>query len=123
MNHANFVTVNDPAALQRELDRAKASGQWVLVDYYADWCTSCKVMEKQVFTQPEVIDALRDVHLVRLDVTTDNAASHQLLSRFEVPGPPTLLWIAPEGDERRASRITGEVDCRTGTAHEVPAKC
>ncbi|UZE30875.1 protein-disulfide reductase DsbD [Pseudomonas asplenii] len=110
VNHANFVTVNDPAALQRELDRAKASGQWVLVDYYADWCTSCKVMEKQVFTQPEVIDALRDVHLVRLDVTTDNAASHQLLSRFEVPGPPTLLWIAPEGDERRASRITGEVD-------------
>jgi len=110
VSHANFVTVNDPAALQRELDRAKASGQWVLVDYYADWCTSCKVMEKQVFTQPEVIDALRDVHLVRLDVTTDNAASHQLLSRFEVPGPPTLLWIAPEGDERRASRITGEVD-------------
>ncbi|WP_017905452.1 protein-disulfide reductase DsbD [Pseudomonas asplenii] len=109
-NHADFVTVNEPAALQRELDEARASGRWVLVDYYADWCVSCKVMEKQVFAKPEVVAALRDVHLVRLDVTHDNAASHELLSRFEVPGPPTLLWITPEGSERRASRITGEID-------------
>ncbi|WP_416769851.1 protein-disulfide reductase DsbD [Pseudomonas sp. RHF3.3-3] len=110
VNPASFVTVSEPAALQRELDAAKAGGRWTLVDYYADWCVSCKVMEKQVFGKPEVIAALRDVHLVRLDVTHDNAASQALLGRFEVPGPPTLLWIAPDGSERRASRITGEID-------------
>ncbi|AMB85735.1 thiol:disulfide interchange protein [Pseudomonas agarici] len=109
-SHDAFVTVNDPAALQRELDSAKAQGQWVLVDYYADWCVSCKIMEKQVFAKAEVIDALRDVRLVRLDVTADTGASRELLGRFEVPGPPTLLWITPEGVEQRSSRITGEVD-------------
>ncbi|NWC00082.1 protein-disulfide reductase DsbD [Pseudomonas gingeri] len=110
--HEAFVTVKDPAALQRELDAAKAQGQWVLVDYYADWCVSCKLMEKQVFSQPEVQAALREVRLVRLDVTNDNAASHELLGRYAVPGPPTLLWLAPDGEERRASRITGEVDAK-----------
>ncbi len=108
--HEAFVTVKDPAALQRELDSAKAQGQWVLVDYYADWCVSCKIMEKQIFAKTEVINALRDVRLVRLDVTADTAASRELLDRFEVPGPPTLLWITPEGVEQRASRITGEID-------------
>ncbi|MGY2235754.1 protein-disulfide reductase DsbD [Pseudomonas gingeri] len=109
-SHAAFVTVKDPAALQRELDGAKSQGQWTLVDYYADWCVSCKIMEKTVFGKAEVMSALRDVRLVRLDVTDDNAASRELLGRFEVPGPPTLLWITPDGVEHRAGRITGEVD-------------
>src|SRR5450830_768107 len=70
--HDAFITLNDPAALQRELDTAKARGQWVLVDYYADWCVSCKIMEKTVFSNAEVQAALGDVRLVRLDVTNDN---------------------------------------------------
>ncbi|NVZ78332.1 thioredoxin family protein, partial [Pseudomonas gingeri] len=109
-SHAAFVTVKDPAALQRELDSARSQGQWTLVDYYADWCVSCKIMEKTVFGKAEVMSALRDVRLVRLDVTDDNAASRELLGRFEVPGPPTLLWITPDGVEHRTGRITGEVD-------------
>ncbi|AZF11837.1 Cytochrome c-type biogenesis protein DsbD, protein-disulfide reductase [Pseudomonas sp. R2-37-08W] len=108
--HDAFVTINDPAALQSQLDSAKAQGQWVLVDYYADWCVSCKIMEKQVFGRPEVMDALKDVRLLRLDVTADNAASRELLGRYKVPGPPSFVWIGPDGEERRAQRITGEVD-------------
>jgi thiol:disulfide interchange protein DsbD len=110
--HDAFISLKDPAALQRELDSAKAQGQWVLVDYYADWCVSCKIMEKTVFSRAEVQAALGDVRLVRLDVTNDTAASRELLGRYEVPGPPTLLWLAPDGQERRASRITGEVDAK-----------
>src|SRR5471032_79607 len=108
--HDAFITVSDPAALQRELDAAKAQGQWLLVDYYADWCVSCKIMEKQVFAKPDVLAALKDVRLVRLDVTADNAASRELLGRYKVPGPPSMLWIGPDGSERRERRITGEVD-------------
>ncbi|WP_456025236.1 protein-disulfide reductase DsbD [Pseudomonas capeferrum] len=108
--HDAFMTINDPAVLQIQLDSAKAQGQWVLVDYYADWCVSCKIMEKQVFGQPEVMDALKDVRLLRLDVTADNAASRELLGRYKVPGPPSFVWIGPDGEERRAQRITGEVD-------------
>ncbi|MBC3437541.1 protein-disulfide reductase DsbD [Pseudomonas sp. BW16M2] len=108
--HDAFVTVNAPADLQRELDAAKARGQWVLVDYYADWCVSCKVMEKQVFGRGDVQASLAGVHLLRLDVTADSPASRELLQRYQVPGPPSLIWIGPEGDERRARRITGEID-------------
>ncbi|MBM9484655.1 protein-disulfide reductase DsbD [Pseudomonas sp. ICBG1301] len=108
--HDAFMTINDPAVLQSQLDAAKAQGQWVLVDYYADWCVSCKIMEKQVFGKSEVMDALKDVRLLRLDVTADNAASRALLGRYQVPGPPSFVWIGPDGEERRAQRITGEVD-------------
>lgn len=111
--HDAFITVNDPASLERELNTAKAQGQWVLLDYYADWCVSCKVMEKQVFGQPQVMDALQGVRLLRLDVTTDTVASRELLSRYQVPGPPSFIWIGPNGVERRAQRITGEVNAQT----------
>lgn len=105
-----FITVSRPEDLQRELDAAKGRGQWVLVDYYADWCVSCKVMEKQVFARADVLNSLAGVHLLRLDVTADSPASRALLQRYQVPGPPSLIWIGPEGNERRARRITGEVD-------------
>lgn len=111
--HEAFTTIKDPAALQRELDAAKAQGQWVLLDYYADWCVSCKVMEKQVFGQARVMQALSDVRLLRLDVTADNAASRELLGRYKVPGPPSFVWIGADGEERRSQRITGEVDADT----------
>ncbi|UST72865.1 protein-disulfide reductase DsbD [Pseudomonas siliginis] len=111
--HDAFITIKEPTALQRELDAAKAQGQWVLLDYYADWCVSCKVMEKKVFGEAKVMQALSDVRLLRLDVTTDNAASRELLSRYKVPGPPTFIWIGADGEERRSQRITGEVDAET----------
>jgi thiol:disulfide interchange protein DsbD len=113
VGHDVFTTIKDPATLQRELDAAQAQGQWVLLDYYADWCVSCKVMEKQVFGKADVLEALSDVRLLRLDVTADNAASRELLGRYKVPGPPSLLWIGADGNERRSQRITGEVDATT----------
>ncbi|MHC8406484.1 MULTISPECIES: protein-disulfide reductase DsbD [unclassified Pseudomonas] len=113
VGHDAFTTIKDPAALQKELDAAQAQGQWVLLDYYADWCVSCKVMEKQVFGKSEVLDALSEVRLLRLDVTADNAASRELLSRYKVPGPPSFLWIGGDGEERRSQRITGQVDAET----------
>ncbi|MGE8467897.1 MAG: protein-disulfide reductase DsbD [Pseudomonas putida] len=112
-----FVTVSRPEDLQRELDAAKARGQWVMVDYYADWCVSCKVMEKTVFTRADVQASLAGVHLLRLDVTADTPASKALLQRYQVPGPPSILWVGPEGDERRARRITGEVDAAAFLQH------
>ncbi|WP_083199900.1 protein-disulfide reductase DsbD [Pseudomonas defluvii] len=112
-----FTTVSDPASLQRELDAATAQGQWVLLDYYADWCVSCKVMEKQVFARDDVLAALNGVRLLRLDVTADAPPSRELLKRYAVPGPPSLIWIGPEGDERRARRITGEIDALNFLQH------
>lgn len=111
--HDAFTTVKTPAELQGALDSAQAQGQWVLLDYYADWCVSCKIMEKTVFGQPQVLETLKDVRLLRLDVTLDNADGRELLGRYKVPGPPSMLWIGPDGSERRSQRITGEVDAAT----------
>jgi len=105
-----FVGFSEPAALDRELAAARAAGQWVLVDYYADWCVSCKVMEKEVFGDAQVQAALTGVRILRPDVTQTDPASRELLNRYQVMGPPTLLFIGPDGEERRTQRITGEVD-------------
>jgi thiol:disulfide interchange protein DsbD len=106
----SFVGFSEPAVLDRELAAANAAGQWVLVDYYADWCVSCKVMEKEVFGDAQVRAALKDVRVLRPDVTKTNPASRELLNRYQVMGPPTLLLIGPDGVERRSQRITGEVN-------------
>ena len=105
-----FVDLNEPAVLDRELAAAKVAGQWVLVDYYTGWCVSCKVMEKEVFGNAQVQASLKDVRVLRPDVTKTDAASRELLNRYQVMGPPTLLLIGPDGVERRGQRITGEVD-------------
>jgi len=105
-----FVGFSEPADLDRELAAASAAGQWVLVDYYADWCVSCKVMEKEVFGDAQVQAALTGVRILRPDVTQTDPASRELLNRYQVMGPPTLLFIGPDGEERRTQRITGEVD-------------
>lgn len=109
---ASFVDVREPDHLLRELEAAQARGQWVLVDYYADWCVSCKVMAREVFGNAEVQARLADAHKLRLDVTAPGAASRELLARYQVLGPPTLLLIGPDGEERRQRRITGEVDAQ-----------
>lgn len=115
--HDAFITIKDPVSLEQELASAQAQGQWVMLDYYADWCVSCKVMEKQVFGKPQVMQALQGVRLLRLDVSADTVASRELLSRYQVPGPPSFLWIGPNGSERRGQRITGEVNAEAFLNH------
>lgn len=105
-----FTTLDTPAELDRQLAEARAEGEWVLVDYYADWCVACKIMEKHVFGRDDVMAGLDGVRLLRPDVTANSAESRELLSRYAIHGPPTLLWFGPDGEERRAHRITGEVN-------------
>lgn len=111
--HDAFTTIKSSSELQRQLEDSQAKGQWVLLDYYADWCVSCKAMEKDVFGKAQVMNALKGVNLLRLDVTADNADSRELLNRYQVPGPPSFVWIGPEGKERRSQRITGQVSADT----------
>ncbi|WP_406850258.1 protein-disulfide reductase DsbD [Chromobacterium phragmitis] len=104
-----FATLRSPAALQRELDAARAQGQWTLVDYYADWCVACKEIEHQVFGNSRVRQALAGMRLLRPDVTAANDDSSRMMASRQVLGPPTLLLIGPDGKERRAQRIIGKL--------------
>lgn len=103
----DFTTVTDMDALNRELSLAASRGQPVFVDYYADWCISCKVMEREVF--PEVASQLRQFHLIRADVTGTGDETQSLLKSFGLFGPPSLLFFADD-QELRDARIQGEVN-------------
>ena len=95
--------------LQEQLKQAEQDNTWVLLDFYADWCVSCKVMEKTVFAQTQVQAALADFRLLQADVTLNTAEQQQLMRDLQIMGPPTILFINPQGSEQRTQRITGEV--------------
>ncbi|MEE9330928.1 MAG: protein-disulfide reductase DsbD [Methylophilaceae bacterium] len=84
-----------------ELDAAiaNASGKTIMLDFYADWCISCKEMEKFTFSKPEVQAALIDVVLLQADVTENNADDQALLKRFNLFGPPGIIFFDRAGNE------------------------
>ncbi len=105
-----WQTITTAPALQAALDQAKAAGQPVVLDWYADWCISCKVIEREVLGAPAVHAQLSGFKLLRLDVTQSNAAQRALLDRYRLFGPPALLFFAANGSEMTADRVVGEVN-------------
>ncbi|WKB51616.1 protein-disulfide reductase DsbD [Eleftheria terrae] len=91
-----------------ELDQALASaGRPVMLDFYADWCVSCKEMERFTFTDPRVRDKLAGALLLKADVTANNEADRALLKRFGLFGPPGTLFFDAQGRELREARVIG----------------
>jgi thiol:disulfide interchange protein DsbD len=103
-----FETVSDPQVLQARLAAARAGGRPALVDFSADWCTSCKTIDREVFGDPVVRQALAGMTRLRADVTASDAAQQALMREHEVMGPPTVMLFDAQGHERRADRLVGE---------------
>jgi thiol:disulfide interchange protein DsbD len=101
------LTIKTPEELDRVLAESRSQGRWLLLDYYADWCVSCKEMERYTFGDASVRAALHDWNIVRVDVTGTEQAEKTLLSRYGLVGPPAILFFAPDGTERRAQRLVG----------------
>ncbi|MFQ5644987.1 MAG: protein-disulfide reductase DsbD [Thiogranum sp.] len=97
-------TVDD---LDRELAAAAQQGKPVMIDFYADWCTSCKEMEKYTFARPEVHRALAGMVLLKADVTANNDADKALLKRFKLIGPPSYLFFDASGKQRKELSLVG----------------
>ena len=101
-----FRTIKSSADLDRELAAARAAGKPLLFDFYADWCVSCKEMEKYTFTDPGVQAALAGFVLLTADVTANDAVDQALMRRFGIIGPPGTLFFV-DGSERRGLRLVG----------------
>ncbi len=86
---------------------ASASGKAVMLDFYADWCVSCKEMEKDTFADPAVRQALNGRLLLQADVTANDAQDAALLQHFGLIGPPSILFFNPQGRECDARRVMG----------------
>jgi thiol:disulfide interchange protein DsbD len=102
-----FQVVRSSEELERILQRAKAENKLVMLDYYADWCISCKEMEAITFTNPEVAKAMGRFVLVQADVTINSQQSQALLKQFSLYGPPAILFFNGAGDEQKSLRVVG----------------
>jgi len=105
-----WQTITTPSALDAALAQAKAAGQPVLLDWYADWCISCKVIEHEVLNAPLVQTQLAGFKLLRFDITESSAEQRKLLDRYQLFGPPALLFFAANGGEITADRVIGEIN-------------
>jgi len=117
-----WQTITTPAELDAALLAAKNNGQPLLLDWYADWCISCKVIEREVLSAPEVGRQLGDYQLVRFDITESNPAQRALLDRYQLFGPPAILLFDTKGDEWLDLRVVGEVDAPTFAARLSAAR-
>ncbi len=105
-----FVPVHSVAELDHDVALARREGRPVMLDFYADWCTSCKEMEATTFLDPAVRTALSGTLLLRADVTSNDADDQALLRHFDVYGPPTIAFYDREGRERARYRVVGYMD-------------
>jgi thioredoxin:protein disulfide reductase len=100
----NFKSISTQAELAQLV---KTSSKPVVLDVYADWCTSCKEMEHSTFTDERVMKMFSEATLVRIDVTKNNADDKALMKKYELFGPPALLVLKPDGSEFDGSRVIG----------------
>jgi thiol:disulfide interchange protein DsbD len=112
-----FRKVASIEELDRELAAAQAAGKPAMLDFYADWCVSCKEMEKYTFSVPEVQQDLAGFVLLKADVTANSESDQALFRRFGVYGPPTTAFFGLHGRECRAFRLVGFVKSEDFRSH------
>lgn len=104
----------EPVRSVAELEaRVASAGRPVMLDFYADWCVSCKEMEKFTFSDPAVQEKLAGFTLLKADVTANNADDKALLARFQLFGPPGIIFFAADGRQIDGVRVVGFQDAPT----------
>ena len=99
-----FEIVTTPAQLDARLANTDRP---VMLDFYADWCVSCKEMERRTFTDPDVAARMERLLLLQVDVTSNDENAKALLARFGLFGPPGIIFFTPEGEEIDGLRVVG----------------
>ncbi|MEJ1960081.1 MAG: protein-disulfide reductase DsbD [Gammaproteobacteria bacterium] len=102
-----FETIKSVEDLQARVAAASSAGKTVMLDFYADWCTSCKEMERYTFSDSSVKTALGNTVLLRADVTKNDAVDQALLRHLGILGPPTIAFYDTAGAEQRPFRVVG----------------
>ena len=103
----SFVVIHSQAGLDAQLSQAKRDQKLVLLDFYADWCISCKEMEINTFANPAVSKELKQFVLLQADVTANSPDNQALLKRFGLFGPPGILFFNLNSEEQKDQRVIG----------------
>jgi thiol:disulfide interchange protein DsbD len=114
LDFQRIKTVDD---LDREIATAAADGKTTMLDFYADWCVSCKEMEAYTFTDADVQMTLSNTVLLQADVTANDEADQALLQRFGVFGPPTIVFFGADGQQRRGYEVVGYMKAKEFVEH------
>ncbi len=117
--HLVFRQIKGRQGLQLALNDSVQQGGETMLDFYADWCISCKVMEKYAFTHPKVVTALKQVATLQADVTDNDNIDTELMSSLGIYGPPAILFFDANGQEIRNRRVVGEMSGEQFAAHIV----
>jgi len=108
-----FQRIHSVAELEAKVKQASAEGKSVMLDFYADWCVSCKEMEAYTFTNAKVKQALGNFVLLQADVTANSDADKALLEKFQLIGPPAILFFDKDQHEHPENRVIGYQDADT----------
>ena len=108
-NKVKFEVIYNLEELNQHLRQAQDQGLPAVLDFYADWCISCIVMENQVFPLPEIRSKLDQFYLIKADVTENSQLSLALLEHYDLFGPPSILFFNQKGEEKADIRIVGEI--------------
>jgi thiol:disulfide interchange protein DsbD len=116
---ANATVRFEAVRTNAELDQAlkAAGGQPVMVDFYADWCISCKELERFTFTDSRVVSEFAHWKLLRIDVTKNTAEDTAMLRRFGLFGPPALIFYDRSGRQQADAQLAGFVGPDAFLAH------
>jgi len=112
-----FRQIKGLDGLQLALDDSVRQGRNSMLDFYADWCISCKEMEKYAFSHADVIAALDQVNALQADVTGNDSTDTELMTSLGIYGPPAILFFDADGREIRSRRVVGEMSGEEFAAH------
>jgi len=112
-----FQRIKSVDDLDREIAAASGQGKTVMLDFYADWCVSCKEMEAYTFTDDAVHSALSNTVWLQADVTANDDEDKALLERFGVFGPPTIIFFGTDGQQRHGYEVVGYMKAEAFAAH------
>jgi len=114
--HIKFEKIKSTSDLDAILAKASKNNQVVMLDFYADWCISCKELERFVFSNTDVVNTMKNVVALQADVTANDETDKALMARFNIIGPPAILFFN-NGVESRAQRIVGEINAKGFLEH------
>lgn len=117
MQSLAFRPVKSSLELNKAIADARARGQAAMLDFYADWCVSCKEMEQYTYKDPRVVEALTGVMLLKADVTEVSEQDIELMKRFNLIGPPATLFFGQDGEEVKPARVIGYMEAEEFLAH------
>jgi thiol:disulfide interchange protein DsbD len=105
---SQFQIVESENQINLAISETESTDKLLMIKFYADWCVSCNKLERTVFSNLNVVKALRNTINLTADVTDNNQANQKLLAKFNLVGPPAILFFK-DGKEQRSYRIIGEI--------------